>query len=141
MKIEEEVKYAKQRYDHPLGIDDLARWNAGNHISKIAVELIRWLKENKHGFPASISGMKEEYSEEDIKNIEETWDSILDKIIWAFEALSKVTNDEAIIEKTDSPFTENEKKEYVDLNLEIIKQESILEGMSLFVQYAEALWD
>jgi len=136
-EFRQKIKYAWQRVFRRY--DDLAKWNSGSYICKTAHELIKWNKENFHGYPAAISGMPEKYTQEDEQKWESEWYSILDKIEYSFKVLHDVAEDKAIIDYGD--MSESNKAMYIDLNMYIVPIKDIEDGLKLFAKWAPNIWD
>ncbi|HQG26917.1 MAG TPA: hypothetical protein PLY73_00045 [Candidatus Ozemobacteraceae bacterium] len=115
-------------------------WNVDSHLSEIIPEMLRWLKENKHGVPndfvKAAKSMRPQndasppgdYADSDLAQGEILYNAMLDEIIDGFESYRKVENR---WECTAEEFRENEK----------IWRAKFLRGMELLTKHYETLWD
>lgn len=94
-------------------------WSLDSYLSSWMPEAVRYLKKNKNGFPSNLSSDKE-------------WEDILEKIALGFEATRK--QDDLVLGKEEGAVEEYQKK--MD-DLEKVR----IEGMNLFVEHYNGLWD
>ena len=110
------IKWSWQRAFR--GYADCDWWNIDGYFYETTVPLLRILKENRHGYPGSLTDKK--------------WDSILDRMIKAFEAANRVIN---LDYEGDMIGDENMIKE-------MKKDEALLlKDGKLFIKYFLGLWD
>lgn len=83
-----EIKWAWQRVFR--GYDDRITWDLHYYISEYLPKIIRIMKDNVHGHPASII---EDKSKWEVKSVKD-WKNVLEKIANGFDAARKIENDE-----------------------------------------------
>lgn len=93
-------------------------WSLDAYLSSWMPEALRYLKKNRNGFPSNSS--------------DKEWEDILEKMALGFEASRK--QDDIELGKGEGAVDEYKKK--MD-ELEAIRKE----GMNLFVEHYDALWD
>jgi hypothetical protein len=141
------------------GWNDSDCWNLQTTTSNFIIPRLKRLKEIVHGYPSMLIDNEEDNYDDGMKK----WKEILDKIIYAFEVVSKDYDHISIkdaggklefIPCDDRPEystleyigTEEQKKlhnQYVNEYHKAIEDERIKvqEGLQLFAKYYECLWD
>ena len=119
-------------------------WDIQYHLAAIIRDaLIQFKNSNRLGFPANINNIK--YVEDDHENekqLQEEWESVLDKIIFAFTEIShNEENDPLLVWYGNGNNTD-----YKSAPEEVVQEshqydEKIQEGLKLFAEYYRALWD
>jgi len=105
-----------------IHIDKWDTWSMDHTLAHIIVPMLKQLKATKHGIPNEFVIEGEPWEDSEAR-----WDSVLDKMIWAFEQ---------IIRDDDSMFYESSNKEaYTNYNRQI------QEGLDFFGKYYRSLWD
>lgn len=91
-----DVKYDLQRIDR--GWSDRDCWSIDYHLNHVIPQMMKRLKETKHGVPCSCYDVpyKENTTEAEDKKAQDKWDDILDTIIFTFETHQKI-NDEGLV--------------------------------------------
>lgn len=135
------------------GYADRDCWSVDYYLCEIIPEMMRHLKKNVHGYPASLSCSKD--SNENF----ERWKEILEKIAIGFEAAKRINDLEnwtpnegnEMITTPDEEnsclrkvnFTKPWTKEQIEhfKNLDRIDSENFDEGMKLFAEHFFSLWD
>ena len=107
-------KWTKLRH----GYDPADSWGIDYSMAKWAVPRLKHLRNNLHGCPADFVSQARP-TEEEIEKAMDTWEGILDKIIWAFEFYIDENSDYAGTKEWDR----------------------WKDGMNLFVEYYRNLWD
>lgn len=133
-----EIIYFVQRGIYGWSVRDC--WSIDSHLSEIIPEMLRWLKENKHGVPTDFAEAAKkmrtgngasatvEYDDTDLEQGEILYNAMLDEIITGFESYQKLGSP---WECTVEEFRANEK----------IWQTKFLRGMELLTKHYETLWD
>lgn len=115
-------------------------WNVDSHLSEIIPEMLRWLKENKHGVPNDfVEAAKKmrkgndasatvDYDDADLEQGKILYNAMLDEIIAGFESHRKIVNR---WEYSPEEFRANEKT----------WQANFHRGMELLTKHYETLWD
>ncbi len=115
-------------------------WSIDSHLSEIIPEMLRWLKENKHGVPTDFAEAAKkmrtgndasatvEYDDADLEQGEILYNAMLDEIITGFESYQKLGSP---WECTTEEFRANEKT----------WRANFLRGMELLIKHYETLWD
>lgn len=116
-----DVKHGFQRMFR--GYDDTAYWGLNAYITDIALPVLKCYRKNKHGVPM-LDGFE---GNNDFKAMTKEWNSMLDKMIHAFELIQK--DEMGLLQgKYDTKKAEKEWKE-------------TKEGLQLFADHFTALWD
>lgn len=163
--IGREIKWAWQRVFR--GWDDRAAWSVDTWMFEILPQILRQLKENKHGIPMfcfdavnAKTNEKYEYSDSEYERAGTYFNNILDKMISGFDAGYKLTEqdlnaykkfDEYIADKkldfsfeSNSPYQKARKEFNI---MEKIKAEEkelsakLDTALELFAKYHSCLWD
>lgn len=133
---ERKIKIKTHRYDH---------WSVDYTISLIALPILKDLRTNLHGCPATCLEEGEEY-----EYSMERWKLILNKIIWAHEQIINeeidafyIVRGEWIIGEPNpktkcSPVTSTN---VINWDAMHAYEERIQEGLELFGRYYRNLWD
>ena len=154
------LKYKIQRARR--GWADCDTWSLDNYLSTWLPAAIRHLKEHSHGYPANMfedgdSTEENSYCANDdaYARAEEKWDSILQTIIDGFVAYNRVSD--GLYEEELGPYPMPEGDDFLtDINrpsaekqarfarvreLEARDMQKFKEGMALFVEHFQSLWD
>jgi hypothetical protein len=149
------VKYKWQRANR--GWADCDVWSLDGYLVEWMPDALRRLKATKHGIP--LKCISEEYdkngdlTEKSLEEGEKKWDGILDAIIEGFEANKRLHGPTDGYEKEVGPYPSwdlediNKPKPEVDAWNEAVKpleardQKKFEEGMKLFTEYFNNLWD
>ena len=129
MKIDIPHYEEREQAGMQITIHSWDTWNMDHTLALIIHPMLIQLKKTKHGYPAHLT--------------EERWDEIMDEMIWAFE---QKTN-ENWNEKYYGPLVDNPDnilgKDFEWVDEEGLKkhQERITQGLKLFGEYYENLWD
>ena len=133
-----EIIYFVQRGVYGWSIRDC--WNVDSHLSEIIPEMLRWLKENKHGVPNDFveaakkmrkgndASATADYDDAVLEQGEILYNAMLDEIIAGFESYQKL---ESPWEYTAEEFRANEKMWRANFH----------RGMELLTKHYETLWD
>jgi len=157
----DEVRFAWQRVFR--GWDDRAVWSIDYWLDAKMPDMLRRLKDTKHGIPSSMF-TPEDYipqgewqgnpSEEGMARAEVRWDAVMDKIIAGFEASRRIK--EGLYEDELGPYPDHnpppgtskedwEKQGDARFEASRLLEERDLkihkEGMALFVEHYWSLWD
>ena len=134
----DETIYFVQRGIYGWSVRDC--WSIDSHLSEIIPEMLRWLKENKHGVPTDFAEAAKkmrtgndalatvEYNAADLEQGEILYNAMLDEIIAGFESYRKIVNR---WEYSHEEFRANEK----------MWRAKFLRGMELLTKHYETLWD
>ena len=98
-----------------IQIDEWDTWNMDYTLSLLIVPMLNQLKEDGHGYPATLNSFEE-------------WHEILDKMIWSFEQ----TKGEY---ESSYGLALNNNEEYK------VYMNRVQEGFDLFGKYYMSLWD
>lgn len=136
-----EVKWGFQRMFR--GYDDRAFWGLNSYITEIALPVLKWLKNNKHGLPWNQEVDSEQLAAKGVidhgsyAHTEESWNAILDKMIDAFQVMHD--EDYCVPDDLGAPSAKEDwpayKKWHEDRN------KRIDEGLGWFGKYFRSLWD
>jgi hypothetical protein len=158
------LKYKIQRAQR--GWADCDTWSLDNYLAEWLPAALRHLKEHQHGFPASMfdendSNEENNYcaSEEAYDRATAKWDSILQTMIEGFEAFNRTDGlfvDACLYEyelgpypldpdwpnNINKPRSEEQKLRYAHAQeLEARDMQKFKDGMVLFTEYFQNLWD
>jgi hypothetical protein len=118
------IKWALQRVKN--GYSDLDVWSLCHATSNIVINGCKYLRDHGHGYPSTVLAKYQPcktFYKRDKKAEKEAiaeWNSILNKIIRAFEL-------------------KNKQAEYLTLTKQELRE--VKEGFKLFEEYYNALWD
>ena len=97
-------------------------WDMDHTLALIIHPMLVQLKETKHGYPSNLT--------------EESWDEMLDEMIWAFKQKTMDDwNDQYF-----GPIV-NDEFEWVDMDGLQAHQERMSKAFKMFGEYYESLWD
>jgi hypothetical protein len=120
-------------------------WNMDSTLALLVLPMLKQLKEQKHGAPASMAGFAQlsqnsypqmcfAFYEEGDEAADQAgfaeWDEIMNKMIWSFEQL--------LDEDSDSKFFENDTYDQKGYEAYAARMQ---EGFELFGKYYQSLWD
>lgn len=139
------------------GWSDEDCWGFSSYISDVIIGGLKWLKENKHGYPVCCEEDVENYvySKESEERSIKKWDEILDTIIWTFETTKKIQDNNWIYCYENEYFSEEElikwnkfcdqmQKEFPEENYKVMTKLEVDKfrlGFKYFQQYYWNLWD
>jgi len=129
------------------GWSDSDAWNMHHSISRTIIGIVKWLRENKTGYPCSHNIKSHGVEEKQI----EAWNKILDDIIWTFEVCVKISDSEWYYPQNWRKYTKAEEKFRIK-SKEFNKEHSIHwmtdkeierynNGWKFFKQFFFNLWD
>ena len=133
-----------------IKIHDYDVWSIDCTLAPIILELLKKLKENKHGAPFIYAEDVPEELRSKSSDLYETdenwfkrWDYILDEMIWSFTQKCDGTDSESKFYKyeEDASCTFGFKLVWSDEEGKKKFQERMKNGFLLFGKYFEALWD
>ena len=109
------------------GYDDTAYWDLNDYITDIALPVLKEYRNSKTGIPLLDGyGMdNRNQTDQEFKQMEETWNMYLDKMILSFE----------LMKKEDMDYEHHDQQWYEEHN------KKIEEGLILFAKYFRGLWD
>lgn len=109
-------------------IDKWDTWNADHTLALIILPVLKQLKETKHGIPCSMLESRDwDTTDEDMIVGQANWDRVMDKMIWSFQ---EIANDDFF-----------EKYPEYDLVIYRAHYAKIQEGLKLFAEHFQSLWD
>jgi hypothetical protein len=130
--------YAPER-EVKVRIDRWDTWSMDHTLAHIIVPMLRQLKETKHGHPSDLT--------------EESWDEMLDEMIWAFEQKLTYWEEQYIIQHGEIDWDAGvpdedgntslvwSKEHIVDWDARQAHQDRMTKGFKLFGEWYESLWD
>ena len=153
------LKYKIQRAQR--GWADCDTWSLDNYLAEWLPAALRHLKEHSHGFPAHMfedgdSTEENNYcaSDDAYARAEEKWDSILQTMIDGFDAYNRAQDglyedelgpyplDPDFLENLNKPLSAERQARFARVReLEARDMQKFKEGMALFVEHFQSLWD
>jgi len=151
-----EIKYwTREKYQRAVrGWSVSDAWGMNTYLATIIVDMLRYLKKNKHGYPIccgedrnkDYSKLSDNYDERNQKK----WEWILDEMIWTFETVLKTLDHDWILlddrkhEKKMQKFCDKMTALYPDTDYHVMTKEESARyrnGWKLFQKYFVSLWD
>ena len=150
--------YSKRNRTVKVKIDKFDTWNMDSTLAIIILPMLKQLKETKHGYPISLCegssnsaqycfDFYEETEDAVWTTAEKRWNDIFDEMIWAFTQLQPDYDWEEQYwiksPKIDFRGSNGEMALSGELDVEGMRahQNRITEGLKLFGQYYQNLWD
>lgn len=152
--------YDKRKRKIKVKIDKYDTWSMDSTLAYIIIPMLEQLKATKHGTPVSMFEEKDGLdtfgnpSEEAYTKAMERWDTALSHMIWSFKQILEEDHDsfQIVGGKLDlNTYLEDEGKDTVPLRWEVephtnwnayyAYHERIQEGLTLFGQHYQSLWD
>jgi hypothetical protein len=158
-----DLKHYHQRGIKGWAVSDA--WGFDYYLSRVIIEGLQWLKENKHGCPCLEGyGLDKDpngQTDEQFEAMQKEWTRILDTMIFTFKVTQRVQDHDLIIPSNDKYFSKAEyikwkrfcervnkrdiaDKYDIELKSEVISKKDFdkyLEGWKYFRQHYFGLWD
>src|SRR3990167_4476436 len=122
-------------------------WDWYSYNAKVNCEVLKWLKEHKHGHPVAMFEYTEQRNPSDMEEriARDKWKEIINKMIFAFEQIKYDSYDGNLIkwyEGRDDADYKSFIKKYSETKLQTKEEYDLVqEGLQLYIKYYESLWD